>query len=364
MAHRPPNILTAFNDDNDEDEDEEDEEERLLLLSIIASEATQSCAFLSHASGPPIAQGDTSWQHMLTAGNDRAFITTMGYDVDTFDFILESGFKTFDVSLSWAPQLNRRSLDVTGGLGIVLHYIHLCMTQTSLQQIFGLVPTTVDCYINFAMKILDATLEGMVDVHMITERHPLLEGAFGSIDGLNLPVEVPDDPGMENATYNGWTHNHYSSQIFVFGPDGMILQAHDLQVTHPVYDQLIHGTQDGHYLVVDTAFPQGTSHKIKAPMKFGDRLLHKLLSYCQTTEWGMQALQGGFGQCLWLLHVVTHAFNLRVRRVGISQIHAVYCDIWHQAEGDAMWSDFTSMVLGDICKHDPVAWFHTMAVAE
>jgi len=25
---------------------------------------------------------------------------------------------------------------------------------------------------------------------------------------------------MENATYNSWTHGHYSNQIFVFGPDG------------------------------------------------------------------------------------------------------------------------------------------------
>ncbi|KAF8578723.1 hypothetical protein K439DRAFT_1648714 [Ramaria rubella] len=367
----------------------------------------------------PLPRGDTSWQHMLAAGNDCAFITMMGYDVDTFDFILESGFRTLwdstaiersDVSSSGAPRLNRCSLDAMGGLGIVLHYIHSCMTQTSLQQIFGLVPTMVDRYINFAMKILDATLKGMVDAHvwwptvgkiqdfgkMITESHPRLEGAFGSIDGLNLPVEVPEDPGMENATYNGWTHNHYSSQIFVFGPDGTILQAmlnapgswHNSRIACPIYDQLIRGTQDGHYLVADTAFPRGTSHKIKAALKSRERLPRslsarqerlaldrELLSYHQTAEWGMRSLQGGFGwlcvplhvdanQCLRLLRVVTRAFNLRVRRVGISQIHAVYCDIWHQAEGDAMWTDFASMVLGDIHKHDRVAHFRTMAVAE
>ena len=59
---------------------------------------------------------------------------------------------------------------------------------------------------------------------MIVQWHNLLQGAFGSIDGLKLPVQVPQDPLMENATYNSWTHGHYSTQIFVFGPDGMFNQ--------------------------------------------------------------------------------------------------------------------------------------------
>ena len=53
------------------------------------------------------------------------------------------------------------------------------------------------------------------------ERHGLFQGAFGSIDGLKLPVEVPEDPMMENAGFNSWTHGHYSNQIFVFAPDSM-----------------------------------------------------------------------------------------------------------------------------------------------
>ena len=96
------------------------------------------------------------------------------------------------------------------------------MTQTSLQQILGLVPATVDCYIHFSLWILDTTLLSMPDAcvvwpnasqiseysAMIVERHGLLQGAFGSIDGLKLPVEVPEDPMMENASFNSWTHGH------------------------------------------------------------------------------------------------------------------------------------------------------------
>jgi hypothetical protein len=141
------------------------------------------------------------------------------------------------VNPNGVPHVDHRSLDAAGGVGLVLHYIHSCMTQTSLQQIFGLIPATVDRYTNFALNILDVTLAKMPAARimwpdeakvkeyeqLITAQHPLLDGAFGSIDGLNLPIEVPNDPDMENTTYNGWTHGHYSSQIFVFGPDGMAL---------------------------------------------------------------------------------------------------------------------------------------------
>ena len=126
-------------------------------------------------------------------------------------------------------------------------------------------------------------------------------------------------------------------------------------MAHPVYDQLVDHTPDGFYLVTDTAFLRGTAHvdkKLNAPLKQGNvlprSLLHRtehlaldcqLLSYWQTAEWGMRALQGGFGHLrapltvdadarLILLHVVTCAYNLQTRCVGLNKIWAVYCDIW------------------------------------
>ena len=78
----------------------------------------------------------------------------------------------------------------------------------------------------------------------------------------------------------------------------------------PVYARLRRDTPDGSYLVANTAFPRGSrlSGKIMAPLKQGDRLPsnplrrmerlafdRQLLSYRQTAEWGMRALQGAFG---------------------------------------------------------------------
>src|SRR5882672_1139809 len=163
---------------------------------------------------------------------------------------------------------------------------------------------------------------------------------------------------------------------------------HDSHVARPVYEQLVNRTPDGSYLVADTAFPRGTARvdkKLKAPLKQGDilprSLLHctehlaldcQLLSYRQTAEWGMRALQGGFGHLrvpltvdadsrLLLLHVVTRAYNLRTRCVGLNEIRAVYCDIWRGAEGDAIWDGFASIMFGELRRHDRVAQVHIVA---
>lgn len=118
----------------------------------------------------PAPTGDTAWQHLLAAQQDRAFITTMGFDIDTFNYILDSGFQRIwdmtliarrDVNENSVPWTECRLLDAAGGLGLMLHYLHSCMVETSLQQIFGLIPATVDRYLNFAMDILDKILQDM-----------------------------------------------------------------------------------------------------------------------------------------------------------------------------------------------------------
>ena len=106
----------------------------------------------------------------------------MGFDVNTFELILNSGFRDFwstttitDVDVDGNPWLGHHSLDATGALGLVLHYLNSCMTQTSLQQIFGLVPATVDHYILFSLRILDMTLLSMPYAHVMQPRSANIE---------------------------------------------------------------------------------------------------------------------------------------------------------------------------------------------
>jgi hypothetical protein len=192
----------------------------------------------------------TPWQMLWNSQNDRAFITTMGFDVKTFRYMLE-GPRHFaemwdstpipreDVSYQGNPRPWARSLDAAGALGLVLHFLGSAMLETHLQQIFALIPSSVSRYLCFARKILLRTLRCMrqasirmpstieeldADSLLITTRHSLLRGAFGSIDGLALPVQESDDPEIENATYNGWKCSHYVSNVLVFSPRGVCIQ--------------------------------------------------------------------------------------------------------------------------------------------
>lgn len=191
----------------------------------------------------PNPRVDTPWRRLYRNGEDRAFITTMGVDTTTFRMILEAGFGLMwytlpitrpDTHTTGRPRAGRRSLDAEGGLGLVLHWLSSTMRQVSLQQIFALVPSTVSRYLQFALSILLMVLQRMPHTAIawpqgddflelsgyVAARHPLLHGVFGSIDGLNLPCQVSSDIEMENATYNGWLHDHFISSVIVFSSKG------------------------------------------------------------------------------------------------------------------------------------------------
>ena len=117
------------------------------------------------------------------------------------------------------------------------HFLNSTMLKSGLQQIFGLIPSTVSRYISFSLKILLETLCQIPDAaiqwprtlqefqsysDLITACHPRLHGAFASIDGLNLITQTSDDVDIENATYNGWLSAHFISSVIVFAPDGMM----------------------------------------------------------------------------------------------------------------------------------------------
>jgi hypothetical protein len=210
---------------------------------------------------------------------------------------------------------------------------------------------------------------------LIQERHCLLTGAFGSIDGLNLPVQTSEDEDIENATYNGWLSEHFVSSVLVYAPDGKYLinevfesrnsckanlgtviaahlnvpgSWHDAHVAKPIYEKLLYQTPHTYYLVADTAFQRGTDQVqgyIQAPIKAGTRITgtrekvdqrlafdRQLLSYRQTAEWGNRGLQGSFG---WLrvplevgmterhtnlLEICVRGYFLQAQKVGLNQI--------------------------------------------
>jgi hypothetical protein len=200
--------------------------------------------YLGRASLLPNPRLGTPWTRLYENHDNRAFITTMGIDAPTFRAILEAGFGHLwstrpiprpDMDTTVQPRAERRSLDAAGGLGLVLHWLSSTMRQISLQQIFALIPATVSRYLRFALSILLEVLRQMPQATIawpqgdeflelsgyVSVRHPLLQGVFGSIDGLNLPCQVSSDVEVENATYNGWLHSHFISSVIVFSSKGL-----------------------------------------------------------------------------------------------------------------------------------------------
>lgn len=192
---------------------------------------------------------DTPWQRLWESQEDRAFITTMGFDVKTFRLMLEGpnrfgdrwntqAIPRNDVKTHGKTRIGSRSLDGAGALGLVLHYLGSAMLEVSLQQIFAITPSVLSRYLDFAQDILYNTLHFIKEAaismprkieefekfsNLIHQRHSLLCGAFGSIDGLSLAAQESEDPEMENATYNGWKSDHCINNVLVFAPDGQPL---------------------------------------------------------------------------------------------------------------------------------------------
>ena len=247
-------------------EEESEEEEDLAMLALTAmfvglEETRRNRAerrlpnrrYLCRAQLLPDPRHNTPWQVLYESRSDRAFITTMGIDCSTFDAILRAGFSQHwntqaiprsDANPYGNPRLGRRSLTAEGALGLAYHYLTSAMSDTSLQQIFALTPSTVSRYRQFSLSILLQTLKSMPDAEinwwqtdeecdadnaLVLARHPALIGAIGSIDGVNLPAAVSEDPNIENATYNGWLHGHFVSCVLVFSPRGMCL---DPSISH------------------------------------------------------------------------------------------------------------------------------------
>ena len=243
---------------NEEAEEAEDEDTRLQVVAVgllvyagaeesrrLRAERRQAHrTYLTRPELQPNPREESAWQRLYRSENDRAFITTMGLNVAAFDRILTAGFEESwntmpiprnDVAGTATPRIYRRSLDAAGALGLVLHFLGSTMSEVSLQQIFALIPTTTSRYINFSLSILLSTLRGIQDAgviwpegdefeeltDLVIARHPLLTGAFGTMDGLNLAVQVSKDQEIENATYNGWLHEHFVSCVLAFASHGM-----------------------------------------------------------------------------------------------------------------------------------------------
>ena len=125
--------------------------------------------YLTRQDLPQNPRLDSAWAFMRNGRNNRAYITTMGLNVQTFELVLAQFQIEWDnKTISWddfnpdgKPQLLRRSLDATGVLGLVLHWISSTIADYTLQQIFALTPAVCSRYIRAGLNHLLAVLNSM-----------------------------------------------------------------------------------------------------------------------------------------------------------------------------------------------------------
>ena len=152
-------------------------------------------------------------------------------------------------------------------LGLVLIWTRTRGSLTALQLIFGMTCSNLCMYLRFGRRVIvEALKSGALAMIAIPSEeiiasyqeavgaiYPLRSDVWSTMGGLKLYLQQSGNTEIQARYYNGWTHGHYVTSIFVFCPDGTIPS----QVAHwgRVYDKLgavYHDT--GGKCTVDSAF--------------------------------------------------------------------------------------------------------------
>ena len=291
---------------------------------------------------------------------------------------------------AWARCTTALTVTAAACSALSLFYV-TTLTQLKVTcLLFGVSPSTLSRYLNIGMVALNAALQTIPAAAvvwpsaekqeeftgLIRTRYPRLQPGFqpfGFVDGLNLPVRESSDYFEQNANYNGWLAGCYVSSIFVYGPDGTVIWArcnmpgswHDAHCARGLFEAILETpgfVRDGMCIVGDTAFPRTAEMRghIVTPKRQDemDRLFldgateqelvalkvahNDATTVRQAAEWGMRQLQSGFARLRLplplkpesrrlILDTCVLLHNLRVRKVGLSQIRTVYSPIWQKS---------------------------------
>ena len=330
----------------------------------------------------------SAWKTLFRSGNDQALITLTGLDFETFNWLCPKFFIWYDTHSPFVDPdgciVPLRNLPVNQGgrprmlsgadcLGLCLAWTRTRGSIMVLQIIFGMTGTPVSMYLRFGRQILIEVLKAeplaaiktpsieMIRTFqdVISQKHPALNGVWCCMDGLKLYLQQAGDSNTQNRFYNGWTHDHYVTSVFVFCPDGTIPiccynlpgSVHDSLVAEwgNIYPKLerVYDAVGGR-CAVDSAFSfqrypflvkSGQQHPVTNSRREFSRQLQinkEATAMRQSAEWGMRAIQSSFprlkdrftyeenGERKLMLKMMILLYNLRSRKVGINQIRNTY----------------------------------------
>ena len=219
----------------------------------------------------------------------------------------------------------RRLLTSLDCLGLCLSWTRTRGGMFVLSMIFGMTSSSVSEYVRFGRRILIQVLKGRTDAmvripsneqienykNVIKSMFPSLKNVWMAMDGLKLYLEQSSCCVIQNRFYNGWTHDHYVTNILGFCPAGTIVVActnvpgciHDSTVCDwgNIYQKLEEVyLRNGGKCAVDSAFcKKKNDFLIKSSQSLPDTaeeivVNREATSMRQSAEWGMRTFQSSF----------------------------------------------------------------------
>ena len=145
-----------------------------------------------------------------------------------------------------------------------------------LQIIFGLTHGSLLEHLVAVLKADDcqSASAGLMKIPLfdyLLQPKPLYFHRWEAMDGLKLALQRPGKERQQNNFYNGWTHEHYVTNVFLSSPDGKIrcsyfnasgvLHNSTIAIWSSIYDKIEMVYRDtGKRVVVDSAFASKKSN--------------------------------------------------------------------------------------------------------
>ena len=206
---------------------------------------------------------DSSWRKLYNSKNNQAMITLTGLDIETFEWLkgllspMFNAYSPYKFENGKYEQMiknkgRKRMIDVGDCLALNLAWSRFSGTTAALQMIFGMTGSSVSAYLMFGRRIIIDRLQHNEDANIkiptnakikeyqeaVSIRHPKLPNVWCTMDGLKLTLNQSTNAVVQNYFYNGWTHDHYVTGVFVFCPDGKIPIA-TFNVPGSIHDSVI-----------------------------------------------------------------------------------------------------------------------------
>ena len=360
-------------------EDEEDEDMSFTDRLGLRYRRLRSGRIRRLSLDPPNA---SAFVRLFCSGQDDALVTLCGFDHRSFKSLHNLFAPLYD---DYSPYVARGRLIVKhnkekGGrrlltswhcLGLILAWTRTRGSLAVLQIIFGVAASGLSLWLRFGRRMLIQALrsnelavvalpteeELQRFVAAVTRKYPALHNCWGAMDGLKVRLECAGNSKMQNLFYNGWTHDHYISNLFLFSPDGRIRACyvnapgslHDS--TMAKWGGLYQKVDDmyrmyGVKIVVDSAFASEARDSVyksfqsnidnAGNVRQAFDIQQQATSVRQLSEWGMRALQASFprlrdrmmyeenGERRLIMNMIVLLYNYRASVVGLNQIQSSF----------------------------------------